>query len=418
MPREYHLFTHPRLLPLRWMCRVRAELAPGIAAKLLEGLFSSPLTVLIAVLNGCVLNVVALILDGGREFAAYIAIDVLFVIVRMLELRRIKRRAASRIDTPADLYLLSCMAWCANQGAMGFSAMETGVAPVQVICAMTIVGLVGPICMRNFGAPRYAFAMLALTLGPLVCGAALSRDPWLLILAVQAPAFMIGASKMLGRLQALTISTLAAEQESQERARRDSLTGLLNRRGLSEAIEAAGDPTDAGSTFFYVDLDGFKPINDLHGHQAGDAVLKAVADRLRSAVRPDDVVGRLGGDEFMIVAFRLADADGDRYASRIIAEIATEPYSVGGLEQVRVCVSVGFARSPEDGRASDQLAQRADAALYEAKAAGKGVYRRYRPPTEATPPSAPATRTGGSLAGQSRRRGVVGPLGKGPRAMG
>ena len=381
---------------LRWLVDPCRELEPCLAETLLAGLFTSPMTVLLAVANGLLLNVAASWLTGDPVFACYIVLDALLTGARLLLSRGLRNGSIRAERMPRDWYFLACLAWCAVQGAMGFSAMRSGSGSLRVISGMTAIGLIGPICMRNFAAPRYALAMIGLILGPLVCGAALSGDRWLLVLLFQAPAFLFGAARMIRQMQDLTVDTLQAERLSKERAVRDALTGLLNRAGLREAIAAFGKNRLAGSIFFYLDLDGFKAINDRHGHQAGDAVLTAVAARLLSPARAGDIVARLGGDEFMIVACGLSPQQGEAYAADIIRQIAEAPYLVGASGPLRLGVSVGFACCPDDGDRSEELSSRADTALYEAKAAGKGVHRRYIAP--ATPRAGLANAPAASVA--------------------
>ena len=371
----------PATTILRWLINPCRELTLGIAETLLAELFTSPKTVLLAAVNGLLLNVAALRLTGNFLFLCYIVLDAILVAARLFLLKPMRGGSIRATHLPTDWYFVACISWCVVQGAMGFTAMQSGISSLQVVSAMTAVGLIGPICMRNFAAPRYALTMIGLILAPLVCGAALSGNHWLLVLVLQAPAFLVGAARMLKQVQKLTVDTLQAERDSQERALKDALTGLLNRTGLRQAIEACGQDRLGRSIFFYLDLDGFKAINDRHGHQAGDAVLMAVAGRLLSAVRTGDIVARLGGDEFMIVACGLSPRDGEFYAANVIRQIAETAYPIDGLGSLRLGISVGFACCPDDGDLSEELSKRADAALYEAKAAGKGVHRRYMRPT-------------------------------------
>ena len=147
----------------------------------------------------------------------------------------------------------------------------------------------------------------------------------------------------------------------------------MNRLGLDEALDA----TNGIFTLFYLDLDGFKPINDNFGHLAGDKMLSAVAQRLRSIVGADDIVSRLGGDEFVILAPNMSPSSAEIFAERIVRGITDEPYTVDAVGRLRAGVSVGFVCMPEDADSDDDLLQKCDAALYKAKAAGKGTYRRY-----------------------------------------
>ncbi|MBK3736141.1 diguanylate cyclase (GGDEF)-like protein [Azospirillum brasilense] len=154
-------------------------------------------------------------------------------------------------------------------------------------------------------------------------------------------------------------------------AYQDRLTGLPNRRYFEQYVEAttAGNGTAA---FLYLDLDGFKPVNDRLGHDAGDLVLRQVGERLAACFRGDDVVARLGGDEFAAVLPQRAGAeppDLDGLARRII-EAVNEPVSVQG-EAVRVGCSLGIALWPEDSPDVAETLRRADQALYQAKRDGR-----------------------------------------------
>lgn len=156
-------------------------------------------------------------------------------------------------------------------------------------------------------------------------------------------------------------------------AKTDALTDLANRLSLREFFQArmvAAKDADSQIAVHFLDLDGFKAINDRHGHPAGDAVLKEVARRLKAIVRSDDVVARLGGDEFVVLqADVLQDTEAEFIARRIIREIS-KPYAVGD-KLLTISVSVGIATAPRMGLELERLLTCADSALYRAKAAGK-----------------------------------------------
>jgi diguanylate cyclase (GGDEF)-like protein len=162
-------------------------------------------------------------------------------------------------------------------------------------------------------------------------------------------------------------------------AQTDALTGLLNRRGLQAAtvpLLARCDTRQAHAVYL-IDLDRFKPINDQHGHDAGDTVLRSLADRLKAAVRPDDLVARLGGDEFVVMSAPLgADADADaRALGQRLLQTVKRPFDLDG-RQVDLGMTIGYALAPHDGRALGDLLKRADAAMYAGKLAGRGGLRR------------------------------------------
>jgi diguanylate cyclase (GGDEF)-like protein len=124
----------------------------------------------------------------------------------------------------------------------------------------------------------------------------------------------------------------------------------------------------------YLDLDGFKEVNDTLGHGHGDALLKMVADRLVSAVREEDTAARLGGDEFMIALWHVRNVgDVVTVASKLI-ELISVPYLIEG-STANVTVSAGIGIYPAHGADADTLVNRADAALYAAKRAGKNAFR-------------------------------------------
>jgi diguanylate cyclase (GGDEF)-like protein len=166
----------------------------------------------------------------------------------------------------------------------------------------------------------------------------------------------------------------AAQERLAFLAHHDELTGLANRRALEEHLVGL---TGGGSRFGVVlcDLDGFKPINDVYGHEAGDTVLVAVARRLEHGLRDGDLAARLGGDEFVVVAEAYDAATLAAIAERIRHRLA-DPVGYGG-HHLRFTASLGTALHPDDGVRPHALLSAADAAMYEAKQAGGMGVRAY-----------------------------------------
>ncbi len=169
-------------------------------------------------------------------------------------------------------------------------------------------------------------------------------------------------------------------------AHHDGLTELPNRvllhERIGEALARLHRQPGASLAVFCLDLDHFKAVNDTLGHHAGDALLRAVAGRLRACAREGDLVARLGGDEFALLQYG-AEQPGDAaaLAGRVVAALAT-PFDLDG-QRVRVGTSVGIAVAPADGRDADRLLQRADMALYRAKAEGRNGHRFFEPEMDA-----------------------------------
>jgi len=164
-----------------------------------------------------------------------------------------------------------------------------------------------------------------------------------------------------------------SERDLRQRALYDSLTGLPNRYLVRDRLEMAAarqERVDGGGTaVLFIDLDGFKPVNDTHGHDAGDELLRQVAHRLAAAVRSTDTVGRLGGDEFVVVCEDVDEASTSVVAGRIQASLK-QPFDLGhGV--VGIDASLGVALSPP--YPVEQLVHEADAAMYRAKRAGGGT---------------------------------------------
>lgn len=156
------------------------------------------------------------------------------------------------------------------------------------------------------------------------------------------------------------------EAELAHAATHDPLTGLVNRSVLNEAVHQAENAGEAAVAVLFVDIDHFKRINDDHGHAAGDSVLMEVAARLSAIVRAEDLVARVGGDEFVVWAPGLAPADAEALAARLVAVVAETPFS-SAQQFLTVTATVGIAT----GEGTEELIRAADIALYRAKRTGR-----------------------------------------------
>lgn len=163
----------------------------------------------------------------------------------------------------------------------------------------------------------------------------------------------------------------------------DPLTGVANRRKVLSDLDARLERMGTGGSLAVIvlDIDRFKTINDRHGHVAGDDALRALASRVQSLLRPGDMIGRMGGEEFMVILDRARPVIADAIAERIRAAIARQPFQVHGNLTLNITASLGVA-CWSAGDSAKALYARADAALYEAKASGRNCAISSRDPLQ------------------------------------
>lgn len=183
------------------------------------------------------------------------------------------------------------------------------------------------------------------------------------------------------RLFTAILRDISERKENEERVRRlahhDSLTGLPNRNLLNDRMNhAVARVRRSGGRMavLYVDLDRFKPINDALGHEAGDVVLREVAQRLISCVRSSDTVARVGGDEFVVVVEEISRPGEAALVARKIIDAMSRPVVYDGHE-CTIGASIGGALFPDDGETMDDVCKAADVAMYRVKRAGRNGFR-------------------------------------------
>lgn len=224
-----------------------------------------------------------------------------------------------------------------------------------------------------------------------ICGAAVGdglQSEWLAMLVVMLTvsilAVVLVVSWLDQRVEAqllrlrnslLSTSLTDAQQELTQAALHDPLTRLPNRLLLQRRIvQALAEAEQGGSRFavMFMDLDGFKQVNDAYGHQAGDALLVAVAERTRQLLRPHDMLARLGGDEFVLVVRIEHDEDLPTLARRILQAVGSGPLLPDN--ELQVTASIGVAICPDHAASERQLMAFADAAMYQAKESGRNAF--------------------------------------------
>ncbi|GIM96225.1 GGDEF domain-containing protein [Paractinoplanes toevensis] len=256
------------------------------------------------------------------------------------------------------------LGWLAMQALGGAAALHPSVAALSRRSPAVEEG----------PAPRSRIVVLAVA--SLMAPAVLAIE-WIRGMPIDVPVIVAGCTILfllvIARLDGLVRLLTGALRAVEEQATTDQLTGLANRRRFHDSWASALGRSVGPTALLYIDLDGFKPVNDAFGHEAGDAVLVAVASRISGLVRAGDVVARLGGDEFAVILPWTDDATADTVALRIVDALA-EPFETP-TRAVYIGASIGVIRAVTGAHPDDEL-RRADTAMYAAKANGRNCIHR------------------------------------------
>ena len=189
-------------------------------------------------------------------------------------------------------------------------------------------------------------------------------------------AILLFSGFLFAHVRTITIDLMAREVEATHQSLHDDLSGLPNRAFFTERLDAelaALRPDGDGLAVFYLDLDRFKEINDVHGHDAGDELITLVSRRLSSALRGTDTLARFGGDEFAVIQTGVKDPHDCATLAHRLLDAMRLPCDLDG-RQIYVGVSIGIAMAPQNGRDRTAIMKLADVALYRAKHEGRNRY--------------------------------------------
>jgi diguanylate cyclase (GGDEF)-like protein len=349
----------PRWAVTRWLVECAGEVPAEIRPSLVQGLYGSLPIFIGGVFNTILVSSIVATRLPKPAFLFWALLEVGLAALRLPLLIKGTRATKSGGRAHIDLYILAAVCWAASVGYGCFITVLSGDWLAATLVVLSAAAMAGGVAFRNFAAPRLVTIMIFLSLGP--CA--------MLATALQIPMYIYAMRHAAYRLNAMLVQTMRSERENGRRARHDTLTGLLNRAGLEEVVACrAGTPT--GTTLFYIDLDGFKAINDRLGHAAGDQLLVEVSKLMRQVTPAMDVIARMGGDEFIILAEEMDAATAGRTGQRLIDTLSRTSFV---LNETAVTVGASVGIAIEMGAQSDfpNLLLEADKALYDAKLKGR-----------------------------------------------
>lgn len=280
-------------------------------------------------------------------------------------------------------YAIGCYAFALLLAALNVQALTYHQPLLQLITVSLVFSFGAGVVSRISVRPKICVTSMLLATVPTTVALAVhaftpNQTPFhAQLFAIQAllvTMITVLSLQTVGHLYRSAVQHHTTEHDMAHLAKRDPLTGLANRLLLRERFQdAMGNALHKGGrlAIHYIDLDGFKAINDRHGHPAGDTLLQQVSERLKATVRGGDTVARLGGDEFVVLQIDVAqDSEAELLARRIIKKLSA-PYEIDATS-MRISASVGIAMMPDAGRSLERLLSRADTALYRSKTSGKG----------------------------------------------
>ncbi|RYE92280.1 MAG: GGDEF domain-containing protein, partial [Oxalobacteraceae bacterium] len=227
-----------RAAALGWFFEPSGDVSQDGRTFLLGQLLSAPMSAIMGSLCALVVLVASFLRSAHPVFGLLIGLEVLLIAWRLADRR--SRRRAIEIDpehvSPVDTSVLISLLWCTLQGISAFTIMSGGDPIMRVLSATLVMALIGPICARNYAAPRFAFLLILLCDLPFVIGAVASHERWLIIIVAITPPFLLGAMQIIGSFHRTMLVMLAAQYRNLHLAEHDSLTGILNRQGMDAAL--------------------------------------------------------------------------------------------------------------------------------------------------------------------------------------
>lgn len=345
---------------------INRNLPEAVQRRLVAMLFDAP-TSTVAYVIGVIIVAIAIRLHNGDVLlTAAAGCCVVLVSVRVVYVVR-KKPAPDQATPPAYLPMLLVLgvAYAVSTAALVVRAFAIGDAVDIALVVMVASGYLSGLTLRAPAVPSIAITQTIALFVPLIIAAGIHPEYW--SVAVLLLCHTVGSINLINTMHGRILSQLRAERELAMAAATDTLTDAVNRAAFDKAVT---ERLAAGSAIVaIVDLDQFKPVNDTHGHAAGDELLIKAVRRMTSAIGSGNIVGRIGGDEFALLFAGADVVEATRLAETIVHELE-QPFTLAAAT-VEIGASVGMAVAVP-GDTAQSLRHRADERLYDAKRAGRG----------------------------------------------
>lgn len=353
-----------------------ASISDAVYLEVITGLHGTTMPTILAAACQAMVGAITTYETGDTAMAALTVAGIVVAIVRLFEIVAFRRRLAR----PPQLgraeaarwerrYIAGTIATALVLGVFAARSIVLGDALCSVMAIGIGFGFGAGVVARLALRPVAALLDLVAIAAPAAIVTFMQPDLRHVGLGLLILMYVAASFEMVRLSFNASISQITLKRQFEQLARSDSMTGVFNRSVLAEDLpRMLADAASGMVAVHALDLDRFKEANDRFGHPVGDALLRQVAGRLKALAAHDDLVVRMGGDEFILVQRAVADAEA--MARRIVQSISA-PYDVDG-QVIALGVSVGVAVAPEDGRTTEALLSRADRAMYRAKQDGGG----------------------------------------------
>lgn len=348
--------------------------ARDVSPELLKSLFDRRWVIVIGFACVALTVMVAAFITPATWLFFWLAADGILTVARWKVMSHAMSATIGSRQAQVLWHLLAVLplCWCAVFGAAMFCLVWTGEPALMVNASVLTISVSSAITSRNAAMPRMAMIAILLVTLPFFAATFLLLDQQRWIVFIVYVPLLFSSYSLTMQNHRILVRLICAEREARVLAYTDALTGLPNRLSFALhqediAMRSEGETTHA---YMCLDLDGFKEVNDRHGHPAGDLLLKAVAARLSKITRSGDIVFRIGGDEFIVYMPGAKPEDCGLVARRIIKSMS-EPFALSGDLTVSIGCSAGSACLTEASRSAASIVKVADEALYKAKRNGK-----------------------------------------------